>query len=143
MCDMRKVFVTLRENKELKELMEKGVRYYRTLHSRDTEDGALYSWQKTFPSATCAEIEAKLGELGYTTEWTDQEALRLIFMTKVLESFTYLQVLLSNVCSAQAPNHRGGGLVQPGLGLPRLLLPSPSQPHRQRSKARPLSHRAC
>ena len=77
MCDMRSVLGTLRDREELKELMEEGVRYYRTLHSRDTPDGALYSWQKTFPSATCAEIEAKLGELGYTTEWTDQGALRL------------------------------------------------------------------
>ena len=87
MCDMRKVFVTLRENKELKELMEKGVRYYRTLHSRDTEDGAFYSWQKTFPSATCAEIEAKLEELGYSTEWTDQGALRLIYDKSVILNF--------------------------------------------------------
>ena len=77
MCDMRRVLATLREREELKEVMEKGVRYYRTLHSRETEDGALYSWQKTFPSATRADIEAKLGQLGYTTEWTDQGALRL------------------------------------------------------------------
>ena len=142
MCDMRKVFVTMRENKELEELMEKGVRYYRTLHSRDTEDGALYSWQKTFPSATCAEIEAKLEELGYTTEWTDQGALRLIFMTKVLESFTYLQVLLSNVCSAQPPNHRRGCLVQPGFSVTRLVLPSPTRPHGQGPQTCPLAHRA-
>ena len=83
---MRRVLGTLKDRKELKEVMEKGVRYYRTLHSRDTEEGALYSWQKTFPSATSAEIEAKLGELGYTTEWTDQGALRL-FSGKILVSY--------------------------------------------------------
>ena len=111
MCDMRRVLTTLRERKELEELIEKGVRYYRTLHSRDTEDGALYSWQKTFPSASCAEIEAKLEKLGYSTEWTDQGALRL-FSWKNAVSWcfiqVFLQVLLSDVCSAQSPNHRDG-----------------------------------
>ena len=89
MCDMRRVLATLREREELKEVMEKGVRYYRTLHSRDTEDGALYSWQKTFPSATRAEIEDKLGQLGYTTEWTDQGALRLHSKKKSLSLSNY------------------------------------------------------
>ena len=84
MCDMRRVQGELREKEELKELIEKGVRYYRTLHSRETEEGSLYSWQKTFPSATRAEIEDKLGQLGYNTEWTSQGALRLITISRSL-----------------------------------------------------------
>ena len=143
MCDMRRVLGTLKDRKELKEVMEKGVRYYRTLHSRDTEEGALYSWQKTFPSATSAEIEAKLGELGYTTEWTDQGALRL-FSGKILVSIQLaLQVLLSDVCSSQPRNHRRRCLVQPGFSVPWVLLPPPTQPHSQRPQTRPLSHRTC
>ena len=81
---MRRVQGELREKEELKELIEKGVRYYRTLHSRDTEEGALYSWQKTFPSATRGEIEDKLGQLGYNTEWTSQGALRLVTISRSL-----------------------------------------------------------
>merc|ERR1712010_269409 len=50
-CNMRKVYQQLKKagNKDVEDIMENGLRYMRTLHSRDTPEGALYSWQKTFP----------------------------------------------------------------------------------------------
>ena len=51
-------------------------RYYRTLASIHRQEGSLYSWQKTFPSSSPAEVEEQLASLGYTTEWTGQGALR-------------------------------------------------------------------
>ena len=74
---MRKVYLALEARKEeLGGLLEQGLRYYRTLHCRHSEEGALYSWQKTFPSASRSEVETRLAGLGYSTEWTDQGALR-------------------------------------------------------------------
>ena len=77
---MRKVYQQLKKagNKDVEDIMENGLRYMRTLHSQDTPEGALYSWQKTFPGKkTRKEVEASLEKLGFDQhEWLENGALR-------------------------------------------------------------------
>ena len=77
---MRKVYQQLKKvgNKDVEDIMENGLRYMRTLHSQDTPEGALYSWQKTFPGKKSRkEVEASLEKLGFDQhEWLENGALR-------------------------------------------------------------------
>ena len=78
-CNMRKVYEQLKKagNKDVEDIMENGLRYMRTLHSQDTPEGALYSWQKTFPGKSSKEVEASLEKLGFDQhEWLENGALR-------------------------------------------------------------------
>jgi len=78
-CNMRKVYQQLKKagNKDVEDIMENGLRYMRTLHSRDTPEGALYSWQKTFPGQSRKEVEESLEKLGFDQhEWLENGALR-------------------------------------------------------------------
>ena len=122
MCDMRRVLGGLR-GEELGGLLEEGVRccstlhsasssyrYYRTLPSSTTAAGALYSWEKTFPSHTREQVEEVLGGLGYSTEWTEEGALRWPSSSSPPPA-PAPQVLLPDVGGAGAPEHRGGGVV--------------------------------
>ena len=77
---MRKVYQQLKKvgNKDVEDIMENGLRYMRTLHSQDTPEGALYSWQKTFPGKKSRkEVEESLEKLGFDQhEWLENGALR-------------------------------------------------------------------
>ena len=76
---MRKVYQKLKEarHEDVEDIMENGLQYMRTLHSRNTPEGALYSWEKTFPGQSRSEVEASLGRLGFDQhEWLDNGALR-------------------------------------------------------------------
>ena len=78
-CNMRKVYQQLKKagNKDVEDIMENGLRYMRTLHSRETREGALYSWQKTFPGQSRKEVEESLEKLGFDQyEWLENGALR-------------------------------------------------------------------
>ena len=76
---MRKVYQQLKEAGEegVEDIMENGLRYMRTLHSRNTPEGELYSWEKTFPGQSRSEVEASLEKLGFDQhEWLESGALR-------------------------------------------------------------------
>ena len=78
-CNMRKVYKQLKEKGQegVEDIMENGLRYMRALHSRDTPEGALYSWQKTFPGQSRDEVETSLEKLGFDQhEWLESGALR-------------------------------------------------------------------
>ena len=47
-CDMRRVYQKLKDDPQISTLIDKGLRYYRTLPSRHSSQGILYSWEKTF-----------------------------------------------------------------------------------------------
>ena len=81
-CNMRKVYQMLKEAGEegVEDIMENGLRYMRTLHSHNTPEGALYSWEKTFPGQSKSEVEASLEKLGFDQhEWLESGALRQDF----------------------------------------------------------------
>merc|ERR1719334_2108445 len=64
-CDMRSVYRALKDRKkELGNIMDAGVRYYRTLPSIHTPEGRLYSWQKTFPGLGRQEVDSVLAHKG-------------------------------------------------------------------------------
>merc|ERR1719334_1632060 len=76
-CDMRSVYRALKDRKkELGNIMDAGVRYYRTLPSIHTPEGRLYSWQKTFPGLGRQEVDSVLAHKGIHWEWTKHGALR-------------------------------------------------------------------
>jgi len=76
-CDMRSVYQGLLNHSSIIEpLLKDGVRYYRTLPSRHTSQGALYSWEKTFFTEDRASVESTLDSLGYDMEWTMEGSLR-------------------------------------------------------------------
>eukprot|EP00092_Neocalanus_flemingeri_P035910 GFUD01039099.1.p1 GENE.GFUD01039099.1~~GFUD01039099.1.p1 ORF type:complete len:365 (-),score=111.07 GFUD01039099.1:45-1139(-) len=80
-CDMRKVYQELLNHSDiLQPLLDEGVRYYRTLPSRHTSQGALYSWEKTFFTEDKASVESTLVGLGYEMEWTGDGALRYSYL---------------------------------------------------------------
>ena len=82
-CDMRKVYQELKIHSSiLKPLLEEGVRYYRTLPSRDTSQGALYSWEKTFFTTDRDQVESTLTGLGYDMEWTKEGSLRYSYIMR-------------------------------------------------------------
>ena len=79
-CDMRKVYQELQNHSILQPMLEEGLRYYRTLPSRQTSQGALYSWEKTFFTEDKASVESTLTGLGYDMEWTDDGSLRYSYL---------------------------------------------------------------
>lgn len=83
-CDMRKVYQELRTYSSLQPLLDEGLRYYRTLPSRHTSQGALYSWEKTFFTEDKASVEATLSGLGYDMEWTKDGSLRYSYLMSAI-----------------------------------------------------------
>ena len=117
-CDMRKVYQDLTQHPILQPLLTEGLRYYRTLPSRNSSQGSLYSWEKTFFTEDRKSVEKTLTELGYDMEWTREGSLR----------YSYLM-------SAVRPHPRSGELVWANqssvshgsyyLHLPTILYPDP------------------
>ena len=60
-CDMRRVYQQLSQHSLLQPLVREGLRYYRTLPSRHTSQGSLYSWEKTFFTEDRGRVERTLG----------------------------------------------------------------------------------
>jgi hypothetical protein len=80
-CDMRKVYQELLNHSAiLQPLLDDGLRYYRTLPSRHSSQGALYSWEKTFFTEDKASVESTLSGLGYEMEWTEDGSLRYSYL---------------------------------------------------------------
>jgi len=79
-CDMRKVYQDLTKHPILQPLLTEGLRYYRTLPSRHTSQGSLYSWEKTFFTEDRNSVEITLTELGYDMEWTKEGSLRYSYL---------------------------------------------------------------
>ena len=65
-CDMRKVGQDVLEHRHvLGDLIDEGVRYYRTLSSITTPSGSLYSWEKIFATSDKRKVEQDLKQFGY------------------------------------------------------------------------------
>merc|ERR1712142_473188 len=117
-CDMRRVYQELTKHPILQTLLTEGLRYYRTLPSRHTSQGSLYSWEKTFFTEDRSSVERTLAGLGYDMEWTSEDSLR----------YSYLM-------SAVRPHPKSGELVWANqssvshgtyyLHLPTILYPDP------------------
>ena len=67
-------------------LMDNGVRYYRTLPSISTPEGAVYSWEKTFASSDKKKVEDDLSKFGYLAEWTDNNSLKYFYNMTTIKS---------------------------------------------------------
>ena len=61
------------------DLIDNGIRYYRTLASIDTPEGVVYSWEKTFATSNKEKVEDDLSKLGYSAEWTDNNSLKYFY----------------------------------------------------------------
>jgi len=85
-CDMRKVYQGLLEHSLLQPLLDEGLRYYRTLPSRHSPQGSLYSWEKTFFTEDKASVETTLVGLGYDMEWTEEGSLRYSYLMSSIRS---------------------------------------------------------
>ena len=55
----------------LADILDKGVRYCRSLPSSRSTRGALYNWEKTFRTEDKLEVESLLLGLGYEVEWRE------------------------------------------------------------------------
>ena len=60
-------------------LIDDGTRYYRTLPSITTPEGAVYSWEKTFATSDKVKVESDLAKFGYSAEWTNSESLKYFY----------------------------------------------------------------
>ena len=67
-------------------LIDNGIRYYRTLPSIDTPEGAVYSWEKTFASSKKEKVEDDLAKFGYSAEWTDNNSLKYFYKMTSMKS---------------------------------------------------------
>ena len=86
-CDMRKVTADLNEKQDIVgNLMEHGIRYYRTLPSIKTPEGAVYSWEKTFATSDREKVEKDLASFGYTAEWTELNSLKYFYKMTSMKS---------------------------------------------------------
>ena len=61
------------------QLIDQGIRYYRTLPSITTPEGAVYSWEKTFATTDKEKVENDLSNFGYSAEWTENNSLKYFY----------------------------------------------------------------
>ena len=79
-CDMRNVRTDLMEKRDIVgQLIDQGIRYYRTLPSITTPEGAVYSWEKTFATTDKEKVENDLSNFGYSAEWTENNSLKYFY----------------------------------------------------------------
>ena len=84
---MRKVTTDLNAKQDIVgSLIEHGIRYYRTLPSIQTPEGAVYSWEKTFASSDRQKVENDLASFGYTAEWTELNSLKYFYKMTSMKS---------------------------------------------------------
>ena len=67
-------------------LIDEGIRYYRTLPSITTPEGAIYSWEKTFATSDREKVELDLSKFGYTSEWTNNNSLKYFYKMTSMKS---------------------------------------------------------
>ena len=86
-CDMRNVTKDLMGKRDIVgSLIDEGIRYYRTLPSIDTPEGAVYSWEKTFATSDREKVEMDLSKFGYTSEWTNSNSLKYFYKMTSMKS---------------------------------------------------------
>ena len=84
---MRKVTIDLNAKQDIVgNLIEHGIRYYRTLPSIQTPEGAVYSWEKTFATSDRHKVENDLASFGYTAEWTELNSLKYFYKMTSMKS---------------------------------------------------------
>ena len=84
---MRKVTADLNKKHDIVgKLIEHVIRYYRTLPSIETPEGAVYSWEKTFSSTDRQKVESDLDSFGYTAEWTESNSLKYFYKMTSMKS---------------------------------------------------------
>ena len=77
---MRSVKADLLEKRDIVgSLIDEGIRYYRTLPSISTPEGAVYSWEKTFATTDKDKVEKDLSNFGYSAEWTNNNSLKYFY----------------------------------------------------------------
>jgi len=78
-CDMGKVYQTINKDENLKQLLgnlKEKIRYSRVLPSRKSDNGGLYSWEKTFYTEDKEKVVQTLSDLGYSCQWLEDGSLR-------------------------------------------------------------------
>ena len=133
-CDMRRVYQRLKDDPLISTLIEEGLRYYRTLPSRHSSQGSLYSWEKTFFTEEKKSVEATLVNLGYDMEWTQHGSLRCSYTMSAVRAHPRTQ----EIVWANQSSVSHGSYYQ---HLPVILYPDPefSPSHTAHKDGSPLS----
>ena len=107
-CDMRSVKTDLLEKRDIVgSLIDEGIRYYRTLPSISTPEGAVYSWEKTFATTDKEKVENDLANFGYSAEWTENNSLKYFYRMTSMKTHpvTHENVSLKIVDVKLMPNN--------------------------------------
>ena len=76
-------------------LIDEGIRYYRTLPSISTPEGAVYSWEKTFSTTNKDKVEKDLSNFGYSAEWTNNNSLKYFYKMTSMKTHPVTQESVS------------------------------------------------
>ena len=76
-------------------LIDQGIRYYRTLPSISTPQGAVYSWEKTFATTDQEKVEKDLSNFGYSAEWTQNNSLKYFYKMTSMKTHPVTQESVS------------------------------------------------
>ena len=89
------------------QLIDQGIRYYRTLPSITTPEGAVYSWEKTFATTDKEKVENDLANFGYSAEWTENNSLKYFYRMTSMKTHpvTHENVSLKIVDVKLLPNN--------------------------------------
>ena len=89
------------------QLIDQGIRYYRTLPSITTPEGAVYRWEKTFATTDKEKVEKDLANFGYSAEWTENNSLKYFYRMTSMKTHpvTHENVSLKIVDVKLMPNN--------------------------------------
>ena len=94
---MRNVRTDLTQKRDIVgQLIDQGIRYYRTLPSITTPEGSVYSWEKTFATTDKEKVENDLSNFGYSAEWTENNSLKYCYRMTSMKTHPVTQENVSS-----------------------------------------------